>query len=74
MVREWEFPFSDPNWWKTLEHHTEIPVARDNQPQMACYCACGRAFGFYDAYTAHLLAVAREEIKALKKALAEERE
>ena len=72
MPRQWEFPFSDPNWWKVLEHHTEIPVPKDNQQKVACYCACGRGFGFYEAYTGHLLEIARAEIKALKETIAEE--
>ena len=72
MPRQWEFPFSDPNWWKVLEHHTELDVDSDNwEKDVACYCACGRKFGVYARYNDHLLEIARAEIKALKRALAE---
>jgi hypothetical protein len=73
MVRQWEFPFKEPNWWKVLEHHTELPPVGDEALIVACYCACGRGFEFYARYNDHLLEIAREEIKTLKQTLREER-
>jgi hypothetical protein len=74
MPRQFDYTMGDPDWWRVLEHHTEIPPKADEGLKMACSCACGLKFGAYGRYNDHLLEIAREEIKALKRALAEERE